>query len=276
MLFSAGCLTASPQQAEKQIQPVTPVDGIPIFGGEATYIGLLGEETPQIKTNYSMGQVVIRPGNATSLHRLVGTTELVYILSGEAEIRCDNETVTAREGATVLLPEGVLQSIAAAGDTDLCYITVIEPPFTAAIETSGNNLTALDTAANRTPIVVSDPREGIEWDSGTGAIVYTLMNPVLMRDREIPINYSVAYAEFLPGGHLKYDRLNGSSDLIYVISGELEVSTPDGETVRVTAGSAAFTPPNQMKETRNTADSVTTALSFVDPAWTEEETALWD
>ncbi len=276
MLLSAGCLTAAPSQAEECIRPVAPADAISIFGGQATYRGLIGDETPDIRTNYSMGHVTIPPGNATLPHRLVGTTELVYVLSGEAEIRCDNQTVTAREGATVLLPAGVLQSIAAAGDTDLSYITVIEPPFTDAVEVSGDELAALDTVTNGTPIVVSEPQDGIEWDSGTGAVVHTLANPVLMPECEIPINYSVAYAAFLPGGYLKYDRLNGSSDLIYVISGELEVSTPDGETVRVTAGSAAYTPPNQMKETRNTAGSVTTALSFVDPAWTEDETALWN
>ncbi len=161
-------------------------------------MGLIGEETPQIMTNYSMGHVIIPPGNATAPHRLVGSVELDYFLSGEAEIHCDNETVTAREGATVLLPEGVLQSIAAAGDTELHYITVIQPPFTSAIEVSGIAPPALDTVTNGVPRIVSDPREGIEWDSGSGAVVYTLMNPVLMH--EVPINYSVAYAEFLPAG----------------------------------------------------------------------------
>ncbi|RXE56550.1 cupin [Methanoculleus taiwanensis] len=273
-LLSAGCLSPNPPAANERLELVTPADEISIFGGQATYMGLIGQETPEIPVNYSLGHVVIQPGNATSPHRLIGSVELVYLLSGEAEIRCDNETVRAGEGATVLLPEGVLQSIAAAGDTELHYITVIQPPFTDAVEVSGDALAALDTATDGVPIVVSDPRDGIEWDSGSGAVVYTLMNPILMRD--IPIGYSLAYAELLPGGYLGYDRLNGSSDLIYVISGELEITTPDGEAVRVPAGSAAYIPPDQMKESRNTGTSVTTALSFVDPAWTAEKTALWE
>ncbi|WP_054848341.1 cupin domain-containing protein [Methanoculleus chikugoensis] len=106
--------------------------------------GIIGEETPQIRANYSMGYVAIAPGNATPPHRLIGTAELVYVLDGTAEIRCDNETVTAREGETVLLPEGgVLQSIVSAGgDADLRYITVSQPAYTPRSRSRGGmNLT---------------------------------------------------------------------------------------------------------------------------------------
>jgi quercetin dioxygenase-like cupin family protein len=276
MILSAGCLTASPPEVEEHIILVAPADGISIFEGQATYIGLVGEETPQIRANYSMGHVVIPPGNATAPHRLAGTVELVYILAGEAEIRSGNGSVTAREGATVLLPEGVLQSIAAVGDADLRYITVIQPPFTPEIEVLEDDPAAFDESTGDAPIVAADPRDGTAWETGTGAAVYTLINPVLMPEAGIPIDYSVAYAELQPGGCVGYDRLNGSSDLIYVIDGEVEVSTPGGEGVRVPAGSAAFIPPDVMKMTRNSADSVTRILSFVDPAWTEGKTALWD
>ncbi|MDN7024267.1 cupin domain-containing protein [Methanoculleus sp. FWC-SCC1] len=276
MLFAAGCLTAAPSQAEEQIRPVAPADAIPIFGGQATYSELIGDATPDICANYSMGLVTIPPGNATLPHRLIGTTELVYVLSGTAEISCDNETVTVRKGEVVLLPESVLQSIAAAGDTDLAYLTVIEPPFTDAIEVSGDGLAAIDTVTNGTPVVVAGPDDGIPWDAGTGGTVYTLANPVLMPKRGIAINYSVAYGELLPGGYVAYDRLNGSSDFIYVISGEVAIATPDGERLRVPAGSGAFVPPGVMKETRNIAESATMLVSFVDPVWTEEKTALWE
>lgn len=276
MLLSAGCLTANEPQAEAGVVPVTPADPVPIFDGRATYFGLIGDETPQIQTNYSLGCVVIPPGNATSLHRLIGTTELVYVIAGAAEIRCDNETVTAREGETVLLPEGVLQSIASVGDTDLCYLTVVQPPFTAAIEISGDDLAALGMTTDDVPIVVADPRDGIEWDLESGVAVYTLINPVLMNETEIPIGYSLAYAELLPGGYLGYDGIRGSSDLLYVIEGEIEVAVPDGEAVRVPAGSAAYVRPELVKATRNAAESTTKILSFIDPAWTPEKTVLFE
>ncbi|MDD4566337.1 MAG: cupin domain-containing protein [Methanoculleus chikugoensis] len=277
ILLSAGCLAADDEPpAESGVSLIAPVDPIPIFDGQATYAGIVGAETPQIRANYSMGYVAIAPGNATPPHRLIGTAELVYVLDGAAEIRCDNETVTAREGETVLLPEGVLQSIASAGDADLRYITVSQPPFTPEIEISGDGLDAVDVKTDSAPFVVADPRGGIEWSLESGVAVYTLINPVLMNETAIPVGYSLACVELLPGGYLGYDGILGSSDLLYVIEGEIEVATPDGETIRVPAGSAAYVLPDQVKETRNAADSTTRLLSFIDPAWTPEKTVLFE
>ena len=275
MLLSAGCLTTSQPPVEEGVVLITPAAGIPIFGDQATYVGLIGAETPQIQANYSLGCVVIPPGNATPPHILIGTTELVYVIDGVAEIHCDNQVVTAHEGETVLLPERVLQSIASAGDTDLRYLTVSQPPYTAEIELSGDELAVLSMTTNETPFVIADPRKGIEW-SANDTVIYTLANPVLMSEMELPINYSLAYGDIQPGGYLDYDGINGSSDLIYVIEGELLVTTLDGGTLLVPAGSAAYVPPGLVKESRNTAGSVTKLLSFVDPAWTPEKTALWE
>lgn len=275
ILLSAGCLSATPPQAENEsVRLITPPEGFSLFGGQGTYVGVIGDETPDIKTNYSMGMVTIPPGNATPLHRLIGSTEFVHVIGGEAEIWCDNHTVTAHEGETVLLPEGVLQSIASVGDADLSYIDAIQPPFTAAIEMSGDELAALNMATNGTPVVIPDPGEGIEWDMGSDMMIYTLANPVLMDKINNSIDYSVAYAELLPGGSIGYNRLNGSSEVVYVISGEVEVFTPDAGTIRVPAGSAAYVPPDQVKGYQNVGESNATLLSFVDPAWTLERTTM--
>lgn len=273
ILLSAGCLSAPPQQ-EETVRLITPPAGFALFDGQGTYVGIIGNETPDIPANYSMGVVTIPPGNATPPHRLIGSTEFVYLIGGEAEIRCDNRTVTAREGETVLLPAGVLQSIASVGTTDLRYVNAVQPPFTAAIEVLGDDLTALTGTTDGVPVVIPDPRAGIEWDMGSDMMIYTLANPVLMTDTALPIDYSVAYAELLPGGAIGYNRLNGSSEVIFVISGEVEVFTPDGRAVRVPAGSAAYVPPDQVKGYRNVAASNSTILSFVDPAWTPERTAM--
>jgi len=276
ILLSAGCLGADESPAGAGLSLIALVDPIPIFDSQATYFGIIGNETPQIQANYSMGFVAIAPGNATPPHRLIGTAELVYVLGGTAEIRCDNETVTAREGETVLLPEGVLQSIASAGDADLHYITVSQPAYTPEIEISGDELDAVNVKTDCAPFVVADPREGIEWNLESGVAIYTLINPVLMNETVVPVGYSLAYADLLPGGYLGYDGIRGSSDLLYVIEGEIEVSTPDGETIRVPAGSAAYVGPDQVKETRNAANSTTRLLSLIDPAWTPEKTILFE
>ncbi|KAF1074656.1 cupin domain-containing protein [Methanogenium sp. MK-MG] len=218
-LLSAGCLTESFSPAEDAgIRLITPGDGISIFDGQGRYIGLIGEETPDVTANYSLGLVTIPPGNATATHRLIETSEFVYLTGGEAEIRCDNTTVTAREGEVVILPEGVLQSIAAVGDTELHYIDVIQPPFSSAVEVSGDELAEYTSGTDgvgtdNLPIVIPDPREGIEWDIGSDMMIYTLANPVLMPEMNLPIEYSVAYAELLPGGSADYNRLIGASEL---------------------------------------------------------------
>lgn len=275
LLLSAGCLSATPPQTENEsVRLITPPEGFSLFGGQGTYVGVIGEETPAIKTNYSMGLVTIPPGNATPLHRLIGSTEFVHVIGGEAGIWCDNHTVTAHKGETVLLPEGALQSIASVGAADLSYIDAVQPPFTAAVEMSGDELADLETTTNGTPLLIPDPREGIEWEMGSDMMISTLANPVLMAEMKDLIDYSVAYAELLPGGSIGYNRLNGSSEVIYVIRGEVEIFTPDAGSIRVPAGSAAYVPPDQVKGYRNVAESNSTLLSFVDPAWRPERTEM--
>ncbi len=275
MVISAGCLTQSPPLAENEgIRLLTPAEGFSIFDGQGHYAGIIGEETPDIAINYSMGRVALAPGNATYPHRLLGTSEFVCLLQGEVEIRCDNATVSAREGEVVLLPDGVLQSITAVGDTSVYYIDVIQPPFSPGIEVSGFGLSVCSTRTDDVPIVIPDPREGIEWYIGSDMMLYTLANPVLMPDKNFPIEYSVAYAELLPGGSADFNRLIGASKVIYVITGEVEVFTPEGNIIRVPAGSAAYIAPDQVKGYRNAGASMASILSFVDPAWTPERTAM--
>lgn len=270
-LLSAGCLTENPTPVENErMYLITPGEGFSIFDGQGHYAGLIGDQNPHIPANYSLGHVRIPPGNATDLHRLVGSSEFVCLLGGEAEIRCDNTTVTVHEGEVVILPDGVLQSIVAVGDMELRYVNVVQPPFSSAAELSGDELASLPIATDAVPIVIHDPREGIEWDIGSDMMLYTVANPVLMPERNLPIEYSVAYAELLPGGSADYNQLAGASELIYVITGEIEVFTPEGSVVRVPAGSAAWIAPDQVKGYRNVGASPATILSFVDPAWTPE------
>lgn len=276
LLLSAGCLTASESPAEAGIVLVTPADPVTLFDGPGTFSDLVGRETPDTPTNYSVSYSIIPPGNGTPPHRLFESTELIYVIGGTAKIRCDNETVTAGAGETVLLPEGVLRSITSIGDTGLRYLTVVQPPFRPDIEFSGDELATLSMTTDEKPVVIAGPREGIEWDLESGVAVYTLANPVLMSERALPIDYSLAYVELLPSGYLGYDGINGSSDLLYVIEGEIEVSTPGGQKIRVPAGSAAYIPPDLVKETRNAAGSTTKILSFIDPAWTPEKTGLFE
>ena len=179
----------------------------------------------------------------------------------------------------MILPDGVLQSITAVGDTELRYIDVIQPSFSSAVEVSGAELATLPPGSDGVgtddvPIVIPDPRDGIEWDIGSDIMIYTVANPVLMPEMNFPIDYSVAYAELLPGGSVDINRLTGASELIYVIAGEIEVFTPEGHVARAPAGSAVWIAPDQVKGYRNAGAVDAAMLSFVDPAWTPEMTSM--
>lgn len=275
-LLSAGCLSESahPAAEDEGVYLLSPDEGFRIFDGQGHYAGLVGEETPHIPANYSLGIVTIVSGNATPPHRLLETSEMVCIIEGSAEVHCDATTVGVREGEVVVLPPGVLQSIAAVGTTPLRYIDVIVPPFTAEVEISGDELTGIPAAPDSVPVVIPDPREGIEWDIGSDMVIYTVANPVLMPEQNLPITYSVAYAALLPGGSADSNRLSGASELIYVTAGEIEVFTPGGDVTTVPSGSAAWVAPGQVKGYRNAGAVNATMLSFVDPAWTPERTSM--
>jgi mannose-6-phosphate isomerase-like protein (cupin superfamily) len=268
LLLSAGCLTSAPAEAvDGSLRVLTPSDPFPIYNGEGIYTTIITAMTQVPPVNYSLGYVIIAPGNATPPHRLIGTSELVYVIKGTARIVCDNEEVTAGEGELLLLPEGVLQSISAHDDTELHYLSVNQPPYRDEIQIKGEELTLLSMRTNAVPIIVSDPGQGIEWDFDTGTLIYTLINPVLMPEKEIPIDYSVASAEILHNGSLVRNQLLGLSELIYVIEGEITITSPDGEVIHVPAGSAGYIPAGQIKEIQNTKEGAAKILSFVDPAW---------
>ncbi|MCP1714655.1 mannose-6-phosphate isomerase-like protein (cupin superfamily) [Methanocalculus alkaliphilus] len=269
LLLFAGCLTAAPPEEEggAEILVIEPMDPFPIFEGQALYSHLVTTDTPIPPMNYNLGHVTISPGNATDPHRLLGTSEIVFVLDGIAEIHCDETIITAGKGELILLPEGVLQSIVSVGETDLRYLSANQPPYRDAIDIRGDELASYEMMASQTPIVISDPEEGIEWDYETGTMIYTLINPVLMPELDLPIDYSVAYAEILPGGRIVSNKVTGAVDLIYVIEGSVDFSTPEGVTITVRTGDAAYFPPGQAKEIRNSGDTPAILLSIVDPAW---------
>jgi len=275
LLLSAGCINRGGPPAESAgLQILSPPEPFPIFGGEGIMTETIGGETPIPPMNFSLGYVVIDPGNGTPPHRLLHTSELVYVVAGTAGIRCDSETVTAPEGELVLLPESALQSISSVGDSQLCYVSAIQPPYSSEIDISGDALDPCGIRTGSEPIVVHEPGEGIEWDYDTGTLIYTLINPVLMPVINAPITYSVAFAEIRPGGHVVKNRLIGRTEILYVIEGEIEISSPGAATIRIPAGSAGYIPPGCIKEYRNPGDVNAQILSLVDPAWTPGRSQL--
>ncbi|MDT8357054.1 MAG: cupin domain-containing protein [Methanomicrobiaceae archaeon] len=250
------------------------MDPFPIFDGQAQVAEIVQKDPPIPPLNYTLAYVTIVPGNATPPHRLIGSSELVYTLRGNARVQCGNETIMLDAGELALLSEGILQSIAAVGQIELHYLSVVQPPFESEREISGDDLAALPGTSDGNPVIVHDPAEGIEWDYETGTLIYTLVNPILMPEKGISTNYSVAYAELLPGGHVVKNRLIDLAELIYVIEGEIVITSPEAGELRVPAGSAGYVPEGTVKEYANPGSENAKILSFVDPAWRPERAEI--
>jgi mannose-6-phosphate isomerase-like protein (cupin superfamily) len=280
LVLTAGCLSTGPGDLDhpqnhdtRGLVLLAPMDPFPIFEGQVQVAEIVQKDPPLPPLNYTLAYVMIMPGNATPPHRLLGSSELVYVIRGTARIECDSERIMLGEEELAFLPEGILQSIAAVGQAPLHYLSVVDPPFTSEIEISGEDLAAYPVMPDGTPVVVRDPGEGIEWDYETGTSIYTLVNPILMPEKGISTRYSVAYAEILPGGHVAKNRLVGLNELIYVIEGEI-VITSEEEDLRVSAGSAGFVPAGTVKEYSNPGLENAKILSFVDPPWRAERAEI--
>jgi len=91
---------------------------------------------------------------------------------------------------------------------------------------------------------------------------------------DIPVDYSVACAGILPGGHVAKNRLAGLTELIYVIEGEIVITSPEAGVLRVPAGSAGFVPAGMEKDYANPGTVNAKILTFVDPAWRPERTEI--
>jgi mannose-6-phosphate isomerase-like protein (cupin superfamily) len=70
------------------------------------------------------------------------------------------------------------------------------------------------------------------------------------------------------------NRLSGLSELIYVIEGEIVITSSDGTQLRVPAGSAGFVPPGMVKQYDNPGTVNAKILSFTDPAWQPEKAEI--
>lgn len=79
----------------------------------------------------SVARARVEPGATTRWHRLKGTTERYYILSGSGRVEVgDLPAQDVGPGDFVLIPPQVRQRITNHGDEDLLFIAICSPRFT--------------------------------------------------------------------------------------------------------------------------------------------------
>lgn len=80
----------------------------------------------------SIARATVAPGVSTALHKLIGTSEVYYILSGEGEVELNREIKQrVQVGDVVRIPAEMPQKIANTGEEDLVFLCFCVPAFDA-------------------------------------------------------------------------------------------------------------------------------------------------
>jgi len=82
-----------------------------------------------VKENLSIAQARVEPGQRTRLHALTGTSEVYYILDGEAVVTINEEIQRLEKGDCVIISPEHAQCIENTGTTDLIFLCVCQPRF---------------------------------------------------------------------------------------------------------------------------------------------------
>ena len=78
----------------------------------------------------SIARARVEPGVATALHKLIGTSETYFILSGNGIVELDkNTSKEVGPGDVVRIPAEMPQRISNTGDSDLVFLCICVPAF---------------------------------------------------------------------------------------------------------------------------------------------------
>lgn len=80
---------------------------------------------------FSIARARVEPGVTTTWHRLSGTVEHYYIVSGSGSMEIEEEDAfTVKENDIVEIPADAAQRITNIGVEDLVILCICSPPFT--------------------------------------------------------------------------------------------------------------------------------------------------
>ncbi len=85
---------------------------------------------PALACRYSLAEARVFPGQSTLPHKLK-TSEVYYILEGEAEMRIDEERRKVGPGQAIYIPPHSTQSIKNTGRRELVFLCLVDPAWRA-------------------------------------------------------------------------------------------------------------------------------------------------
>ncbi len=86
-------------------------------------------EKEKIPLRPSIAHAIVPPGESTLPHRLLKSTEVYYIISGEGRIHVGEETEAVGEGSAVLVPPGAVQWLENTGSVPIVFLVIVDPAW---------------------------------------------------------------------------------------------------------------------------------------------------
>ena len=80
--------------------------------------------------SYSIAQVSLEPGKKSSKHKLK-SSEIYYILEGQANLNIDSDSLELKKDDSVYVPPMVEQHIENSGNATLRFLCIVEPAWKA-------------------------------------------------------------------------------------------------------------------------------------------------
>ncbi len=99
---------------------------------DKTYLcELLHPARENVALPYSIAHAIVKPGNESLPHRLRKSSEVYFILEGEGMVHIDEEHARVGPGQAILIPPGSWQHIRNIGTTDLKFLCIVHPMWSA-------------------------------------------------------------------------------------------------------------------------------------------------
>jgi mannose-6-phosphate isomerase-like protein (cupin superfamily) len=99
------------------------------IAGDSTILReILHPDKADLSLRYSLAHAKLKP-NTTSYPHSLKTSEVYYILEGEARMHINNETAIVGAGDTIYIPPRARQFIENIGASDLKFLCIVDPAW---------------------------------------------------------------------------------------------------------------------------------------------------
>ncbi len=99
-----------------------------VAGDNSRLRELLHPDKVDLAIRYSLAHAVVKPGQVSKPHRLK-TSEVYYILEGEAIMHIDDGSARVHPGQAIYIPPNSRQYIHNTGKSDLIFLCIVDPAW---------------------------------------------------------------------------------------------------------------------------------------------------